>query len=199
MRFFTVAGGLLLIVSAPLLAQTSLPPAVEPSAFCLSLANVSTRPPRLESIFRPEINPLLAGYRTTLHIFKRDSPRCEFSGDDTIWFLMDIENATDEHRILSIFSTTAHADLYVLHPGTDEVLYRWLIHQITDDFPDTLFFGPGETKSFYTWWDRVDDAGQPVPAGPYDVIGVTVGAGLYPPNLDTPHPLGSTRRRVLLD
>ena len=75
MRFFTVAGGLLLIVSAPLLAQTSLPPAVEPSAFCLSLANVSTRPPRLESIFRPEINPLLAGYRTTLHIFKRDSPR----------------------------------------------------------------------------------------------------------------------------
>ncbi|MGH8280144.1 MAG: BsuPI-related putative proteinase inhibitor [Gammaproteobacteria bacterium] len=96
-----------------------------------------------------------------------------FAPSQQIQFVLSVRNRTTTSQTIS-FNTGQQYNFSVFNSGTATEVWTWSPHQAFTQDPTTLTIPAGETQTFTVVWNQLDDAGQLVPSGDYEVIaGVT--------------------------
>jgi len=73
------------------------------------------------------------------------------------------------------FTDSRTSDFVVVRANTDSVVWQLSKKSAApSQTPTTLSFAPGESKTFTTTWDQIDDSGDQVRTGTYEARGVLV-------------------------
>jgi Intracellular proteinase inhibitor len=93
-----------------------------------------------------------------------------FSQSAEIQFVLSVRNRTSSSQTIS-FSTGQQYNFEVLDSGTATEVWTWSLGQAFSQATTSLTFAAGETQTFAVTWDQLNDSGQLIPTGSYEVIG----------------------------
>jgi len=87
-----------------------------------------------------------------------------------IQFVVSVRNRSSSSQTIS-FSTAQQYNFVVLDSGTATEVWTWSLGQSFSQNATSLTFQAGQTQTFSFTWTQVNDSGQAVANGSYEVIG----------------------------
>lgn len=93
-----------------------------------------------------------------------------FTPSQQIQFVLSVRNRSTTSQTIS-FSTVQQYNFAVFESGTATEVWTWSLSQTFTQNTTTLTIPAGGTQTFTVVWNQLDDAGQLVPSGDYEVIG----------------------------
>jgi hypothetical protein len=92
-----------------------------------------------------------------------------FQRQELIQMILTVRNRRDTTETIDL------SDFVVVRANTDSVVWQLSKKSAApSQTPTTLSFAPGESKTFTTTWDQIDDSGDQVRTGTYEARGVLV-------------------------
>lgn len=122
--------------------------------------------------------------------------RSEFAPGEPVTLELQVRNRLGTSAAVQ-FPSGQQFDFVVLASGTRRVVWQWSRGRAFIQALTEIVFAPGETRLFTVIWPQLDDSGQPVPPGRYEVRG----ALLFPEfasDPTIPHELGSTLQPLVV-